>query len=339
MYYPSSFVVIVFIVFIVLCILLPSISAQGNIIVRAPGDTLEVQPLFHPDTKLLTLEDYTFEFVVKEASNWALAHILHPFIIQMIFQDARITMLFVFGWEFIETLFLASIGSLAFFIGDVSELDTITDSLIGDIVNGLLGVWLGSLFIIVFKVPMWMPSAFGVLRKIWMRRILFYIAFVPSFIPYNFFFCVKGLTPFINFGILFAIVWHVVVLSLFWIFFNNTPLEGWAIWGKHRTRRDMDLIYLSWMTLLVLMQYVNSYYVTYEYYQVWIVWTLAIIILLLLLAAQGRLWEVPYFMTLQYRKVDYYYKHQIREIHTKEWQGFGRNPVKITNKKSTSTVL
>lgn len=258
--------------------------------------------LIYSEQARLTEENFNWSFLEVPSSTWAMAHVLNPFLIQTIFQDWKLSVIIFFAWESIEVLFLILFKKYQIFFGDESEYEPVGDSLIGDIINGILGVILSFMFQIVFKVPRLTPSIYSRLSNITIKRILLYLGMILPFLTYNSTISHKNLSYPIYIGVFISMLVHTILLSYSWLYFNNTKEEINQIWGGKKSKKHRSQIYIALISLLVCFQYLGTYYITYVYYQVWSIWGISMIILILLLASQGRLYELFYFFTLEYRK-------------------------------------
>jgi len=263
-------------------------------------------PVVFDEQTRLTLDHFSWNFLRASGNAWAMSHVLNPFLVQMIFQNWMVTVIFFMVWEIVEVFALTAFGGYGIFVGDTSDFEPIADSLLGDPFNGLLGIILAFTFVIAFKVPHWMPSMFGRARKVFWRRLALYLALVVSFLPYNAQLELEGHPRPIFVGVYISMILHTIVLSYSWYKFDRTPMEISLFWGGWIGKKHRDQVYLGWITLLILFQYTGTYYITYVYYQVWLIWGSTIIILILFLASQGRLMELFWYWSWEYRKKHYY---------------------------------
>ena len=257
----------------------------------------------------LEIDHFTWNFLRAKENAWALAHILNPFLLQMIFQDWKVTVIIFFLWESIETFFLVTFKDYKIFLGDEDGFEPVADSLIGDPLNGLLGLLLAWMFTITFKVPYWTPGPWSRARIVWWRRIGLYLISVISFQAYNAF----SLDPLtgnrLPVGIYLTIGLLTLWLGLSWKYWSFTSMEMHLFWGgwSEASLKHRDQVYLSWITLLILFQFVAVHQITYVYFQVWAIWLVAMLILLLIMAAQGRFHQFFYFASFQDRKQRFYH--------------------------------
>lgn len=260
----------------------------------------------------LGLEHYTWEFLYAEENAWAMAHVLNPFLIQMIFQNWWATALMFMVWESVEVAVLlrGSGGYGGLFIGDHSDYEPVADSLVGDPLNGVLGMMMAFLFVLAFRVPRWTPYLWGPAWRIWWLRLAKYLLMIVSLLAYNFQLEVSGFGRPLYIGIYVTAVLHILILWTFERYVDSRPLQMQLIWGgdTKSSRKHLHQIYLCWSLLLTFMHMGATYYVTYAYFQVWILWAISCTTLLLVLASQGRYNEVFYFLSLEHLKRSYYYR-------------------------------
>lgn len=263
------------------------------------------ETLIYDEQIRLIPEHFSWNFLRAPPNAWAMSHVLNPFLIQTIFQDWKLTTLFFFVWESVEVFFLTVFGGYEIFVGDTSDYEPIADSLIGDPLGGILGLFMAFMFQIAFKVPRWTPSLYGTMRNVFYKRVLLYLGLIASFLAYNSMTYYNHLSYPIYIGVFISMLLHVIILSISWLWFDRSNLQMNAIWGGWNSDDHRTQIYLGLMSLLVTFQYLGTYYISYVYYQVWAIWGFVMLMLILITAAQGRLWEIYYFWTLEYRRREF----------------------------------
>jgi len=121
---------------------------------------------------------------------WVVQHFLNPLLFYMVFQNVWYSLLAIYVWESIEAFELTACGGTSCLTGggEVTEAQLsgfVTDNMIGDILQGVLGILTGMLLRIVLEIPDWTPSLRTTLATpddwIWLKRVLFFVAlFLPS---------------------------------------------------------------------------------------------------------------------------------------------------------------
>lgn len=283
-----------------------SLTALGAV-PDAAGGGGGVNPLIFDEQVRLTIDHFSWFFLRAPENAWAMSHVLNPLLMQLIFQNWYFTVIMFFVWESVEVLALVLFKDYTVFVGDASDYEPIADSLLGDPFNGVLGLLLAFTFVIAFRMPHWMPSLFGRARRVFWRRVLLYVLMISSFLAYNAVLQPVGVATPVYVGVYASMALHTVWLSVSWLWLDEGAMEWALFWGgkTDASRRHRTQIYLGWMVLLVLFQLGGTYYITYVYYQVWLLWAIAVLALMLFTAAQGRLLEFVYFWSWEYRKQIY----------------------------------
>lgn len=109
---------------------------------------------------------------LKDPSYFPWSHAATPFIFQVYTNNWILTGLLVFINEFFEAFAFASVGNYLVFTGAIEGRETIYDSLIGDVINGLFGILLGIYFRYVFSVPEFFPRPYSNNIAIWWLHIV-----------------------------------------------------------------------------------------------------------------------------------------------------------------------
>ena len=255
----------------------------------------------------LNAEDFTWDFLFQSSSAWPMTHILNPFTIQMIFQNPFLTILAVFSWESIEVLALVIFnGQYEIFIGDNSSVEPITDTLIGDIINGILGIILAKLVTFTFKIPSWTPSFFGKYRSIVIKRIIHYLIWVLTLSSSNYSISTGGQYD-INIGVI--IIFISTSLLIFISYKNNkSNLENKSIWRGLYTNREYELVYIGWFLNASLIIYSAWLHYWNSYFLSWSFAALAILFNLFYLLLSGRMDELIFWANFGFLKYPYYEK-------------------------------
>lgn len=104
----------------------------------------------------LNATDLNWDFFYVTESPWPIAHQLNPFFIMLIFNCWWLVLLVMFFWESFEYV-LAVIfkNSYGIFIGENGKLEPIGDTLVGDILNGIIGIILAYCLISVCKMNLY----------------------------------------------------------------------------------------------------------------------------------------------------------------------------------------
>jgi hypothetical protein len=83
---------------------------------------------------------------IYEDTHWSVPHVIIPFTIFLYWRSPLAVLSLVFLWEMVESILVLSTGGYLIFINeDVVEL--IGDSMIGDVVMGMLGILMAYLFV------------------------------------------------------------------------------------------------------------------------------------------------------------------------------------------------
>ena len=233
-----------------------------------------------------------------------MSHILNPFMLQMWMQNTWLTLLAVFSWESVEVLAVTVFrGDYVIFVGDDSEIEPITDSLIGDVLQGIIGILLAELVIIAFKVPSWTPSFWSSYRGIWVKHLFFYVVWVISLSSTNLQIEFPG-TYSANVGVYFAVISTFVMITIsYWT--SLTRLERHAVW-KGYTQEEYDVVHLGWGLNALCIILGAIVHVWYSYFMTWAWVALAVVCDLCYLLFKGRLWELTYAINCGFKRQRYY---------------------------------
>ncbi len=264
---------------------------------------LDIQPIGIP------LEAFSFDFVFAEQGVWTVAHITNPFMLTMILQDPWIVFLLVILFESVEaTVLVFAQSTYLLFLNDPdsAEAENIGESLVGDVLQGALGVLLAKLLILVYKIPSWTPSVWGPYRRIWTKRIFTVLLLQPAFSLINGAVLFQESSPW-RYGLEFAMLWLVGIWALLlrW----NWSIDEQALFWRRSNREHFELVYNAWFVTALVLLGTSLVYFTYPYFQSWAVYLCIVGWHLVALALQGRFWELWYALDLGFRKQAFYY-HQ-----------------------------
>lgn len=220
-------------------------------------------------------------------------HILNPFLIHIFFQDWKKTLISFLSWEAIEVALLVLFHDYSIFAGDDSGIEPISDSLVGDPLNGLLGLLLAFTFGVATKMPYWNMSCYGPAKSVFWRQFIGYSLIGLSFSIYNANYQSQDMEVPFRFGVFLTASAHLVILLGLWLF--RSDAETRYVWEGHERHRNKAYIGLMAITMLF-HSLGGTYFLTFAYYQAWATWGVCMAALLLYTAAQGRLWEYYYYV-------------------------------------------
>lgn len=241
------------------------------------------------------LDRFNFDFLTDSYQSWPFAHIVNPFTFFMLFQSTSWTVVLILFWETVEvTTLTLGTGGYMMFIGDkdTPESEPSTDSMIGDVLEGFIGILLGKLIVMTYKIPSWTPSRKGPYRHIFYKRAIQYICYQPAFSICNAKLELEGYPPF-PYGTLVTCMWLFGVTLLFKRL--NFTIEEYALFwaGKDKyASRDYDTIYTVYVGTAVLLMANPVYLITQGYFQAWATVSLMVGFHLTVLAWQGRSKEI-----------------------------------------------
>lgn len=250
----------------------------------------------------------------NERSAWPMVHVVVPFFLYVLLQNAKIAVLFFTLFESLELFVYIVCGGLYCIFPLVDPLESSADSLIGDILQGFIGIILGIALTTAFDVPKWnigLREAWrGGYTTLWFKRLLQFSLFALSGIVANGR-TVTCTTPSVenvenDYECIFP--WGVYAFSgayavLFVIFFfaNRNKLEQRLFWTHARTGKFRAFayarFYLVWALASLFMQSSVFYSITRPYVQVWIHAAVLFCILLVVGFARGRLHKMLDFLT------------------------------------------
>ncbi len=264
---------------------------------------LDIQPIG------ISLDAFNFDFIFAEQGVWTIAHVVQPMMLTMILQDPWAVFLLVILFEVVEALVLLfAKNTYLLFLNDPesAEAESIVESLVGDVFQGILGILLAKLLILVYKVPTWTPSLWSPYRRIWVKRILTLILMQPAFSLINGAVLFQQSPPW-RYGLEFAMLWLIGIWALL-LRWNWTREEKVLFWLKSN-RQHFELVYNAWFVTALVLLGSSLVYFTYPYFQVWAVYLCIVGWHMVTLALQNRFWELWYALDLGFRKQAFYY-HQ-----------------------------
>lgn len=258
----------------------------------------------------LPLSIVNSNFIYEGQDGWPGIHIITPFNVYMITQDTMLTMVLFWSWETIEVAMVLLGKGYVLYFGDASSLNAEppADSLVGDVGNGFLGMFLGHLVVIAWKIPSWTPSPWGPYRRIWVNRFLQLVIVLVPFTLVNINVYPKNSPP-VHLGIMGCMAWLLFTWHLFrrW---NWNAEEIQLYWKRKPTDTDFRAAYAAWFCTALFILSFGLYYITYGYFQFWFAWALAYSFHLGVLIAQGRAWEWWYMITFGFSRRQLYHQGQ-----------------------------
>jgi hypothetical protein len=227
----------------------------------------------------LVAQDFTWEFIFDTNSAWPMAHILNPFMLEILLQKSWLTLIIIWAWESFEVLAVVIFnGQYVIFVGDDSEIEVITDTLLGDIFQGILGIILARLVILAWRIPEWAPNpirhnlrtGYGTL---FFKRLLQYIFWVASLSFTNTRIDFTG-TYSVNIGVFIALI-STVFFWYTWFKSNNRTLtEKEFLWEGYTIQEYLES-HLGILINALLLIMSASLHIWYSYFVTWIFWSIA----------------------------------------------------------------
>jgi hypothetical protein len=225
----------------------------------------------------LVEEDFTWDFIFDTNSAWPMAHILNPFILEILLQKTWLTLILIWGWESIEVIAITIFsGQYVIFVGDDSEIEPVTDTLIGDILQGILGIILARLVILSWNIPYWAPNPIGPYKLIFFKRLIQYIFWVVPLSVTNSKINIKG-TYSINIGVFIILITNIFFIWTWYKTNYNNPLERYYLWNNYDANEynNAHIGILINSSILILGNSINFWY---SYFQTWLALLIAIIL-------------------------------------------------------------
>lgn len=234
---------------------------------------------------------------------WVLQHFLNPFFVYMVSQNAWLSLLAIYVWESVEVLELTACSGSTCLSGSNTPVTCpevpgfVTDNMIGDISQGIFGIFTAMLLRILLDIPDWSPSYRSLhpynAAWLWWKRITFWVAlFLPSL-----------LATFLMEHWYAALVHAAVLLGVFAMFagLNQTKRERAAFWTNSKGKFQLKfywMVYGVWAAYSLAMLLLCSYVPIGTSYQTfWVFLGLSWICFLIAGSMMGRLPELMDFLT------------------------------------------
>lgn len=242
---------------------------------------------------------------------WVLQHFLNPFLLYMVSQNAWLSLLAIYIWESVEVLELTACSGSTCLSGSDTPVSCpevpgfVTDNLIGDISQGILGILTAMMLRILLDIPDWSP-AYRSLQPFnavwfWWKRVVFWVAlFLPSL-----------LATFLMEHWYAALVHTSVLLGVFAVFagLNQTKHERAAFWTDAKGKFQLTYywtVYGVWALYAVAMLLLCSYVPIGNSYQTfWVFLGISWIIFLVVGSMTGRLPEMLDFLTAGWLSIQF----------------------------------
>lgn len=233
---------------------------------------------------------YNWGFLDDSYQAWPFAHVTNPFCHHMLFQSTPWTIVVILFWESVEVFARVMRMEGSMFMGEkeIGTAEPETDSLLGDFMQGILGIVLAKLLILTYKIPDWTPSRNGQHSFYWYKRVLQYILLQPAFSICNASYKIPGY-PVFRYGALVAACYLFVMFILFerWDWNGAEYCLFWAGRGEY-ARRDFNYIYTA-MSFTACMLMVDSIDLqSAGYYQAWFTLLMMYLLHFAVLAWQDR---------------------------------------------------
>lgn len=253
----------------------------------------------------LVAEDYTWDFLFDTLSAWPLAHIINPFILQIVFQRVWLSFLIIWAWESLEVLAVVVFrGDYLIFVGDQSDLEPVTDTLLGDIIQGALGILLALLVQFTWKIPRWTPSILGRYKSLAWHKILQYIFWVVAFSLFNTQLQLNGTYP-INYGLHIC---YITTIFFIWTWYHTdySELSRSVVWNGY-DREMYTNVYAGIMINVSVLFFSVSFHFWYSYFQTWMAYVFLLVFNISIIVASGRVTEFVYVLTLRQQQGNPYF--------------------------------
>lgn len=255
---------------------------------------------------MLGVDDFSWIFLFDMTSSWPMAHMLHPFMIQMFFQKTWLTLFIVWAWESVEVLAITlTQGSYVIFVEDDTSLEPVPDSLLGDTFQGVLGILLAKLVIFTFRVPSWWPSLYSPYHWIKTKRVLQYVCWVAVFVIFNYQVTNSGLLD-VNLGVWILFVWTGIIILLIALFEHRTSSVIWKDMKDHTRYVDsehFDWCFIGWLSNAWIVMCAGLIHYWYTYFQAELCFLVAVLWNVYNIFMQDRMWELTYFLNLRQKQV------------------------------------
>ena len=90
----------------------------------------------------------------EDGGGWVAAHVVTPFVIHFYWQNTAWTIAAIVLWEVFETLMLTSISMFGLFPTNDIDFETAAGALVGDVLNGFIGLWLCTMLLYIADFPL-----------------------------------------------------------------------------------------------------------------------------------------------------------------------------------------
>ena len=243
----------------------------------------------------LVASDFTWDFLFDSSSAWPMTHILNPFMIEILGQKTWLTFLMFYFWESLEVLAVTVFsGQYVIFTGDDSEIEIITDTLMGDPFQGILGVILARLTIKAWGIPAWAPNPIGIYGALFFKRVLQYIFWVVPVSFANMRIDITGAYS-INVGVFIVLV-STVFFWWTWINSNdNTETERVLFWSGYDRKMYIEA-HTGIIINAILLIMSASIHIGYSYFMTWIFWSIAMLLNIYVLILKSNTSELYKFI-------------------------------------------
>lgn len=261
-------------------------------------------------------DDLTMHFLT-ERTAWPMVHIVNPFMHYIIFQNVKATIMLFYLWETLERLaILVCAGTYCFFSED-EEREPMSDSLIGDILEGMIGLLLAKTFVIVFNVPRWNLGFRRSFRlnvgRLWVKRCIQFFLFFISFYLANFRYLIdkhemrSGTSRnedsrSIKIGVFASMLLHTILLIIYWRL-NRSKLEKKLYWtctapecnprGENTRRafptKRYNQIYIGLIVTVLFLESSVTYSTRSHYEQAWLHAFITLVVFTLIAYKKGRI--------------------------------------------------
>jgi lysylphosphatidylglycerol synthetase-like protein (DUF2156 family) len=195
----------------------------------------------------------------REHDIYPIQHVINPFQVYLLTQHIWFSVVMITLWESYEVLTYAICAKMdcprEWNVQDLSCAGYSTDNLLGDVGQGLLGIFLAIYFCTALAIPKWSLNLRDSMRlnvtDYWWKRVLFYIALFAT--------CtIHTLTPKHGFNwtvLVWAGLMGVVILIFF--FWNKTKGERELFWTDQSTGKFAETyynrLYIGWFLIITLL--------------------------------------------------------------------------------------
>lgn len=235
---------------------------------------------------------YNWNFI-KFGDPWPMIHVVQPMNLYLLTQNIRWAFLIIFVFESLEAFVLTVCnGTYCWWNGGTLTCDSyVADNMLGDIIQGIGGIFLGVLLRTVLNSPNWAISLREAVLTgstgLFFKR-LFFAALILTSPVLATLESVDGL----NFGVALygGTVCAVIMLFAFW---NQTKDERQRFWTDSKGLYEKDLYwsyYSAWLLVAGALIF-GGWYIPYPstYGRVWTVW-LCIWLVMVMVGANSERW-------------------------------------------------